>query len=153
MNYSEYLRNLVLFKTSTEEELNKIARKMTEKIYPKDSIIIEEGGTDLGLYIIKKGIVQIIKEGEIIGTLVSDDCFGEISLFDETPHSASVKSIDDSTLLIIKKEDFNELTSEDPKLALEIFKQMLRILAYRIRVVDEQLINIISWDKNQQQLK
>lgn len=150
MEKIELLRDSDVFSTLSDDELFQIEKITTERNYDKESIILEENLYNIGLFIVIKGSVQLIKENKLITTLCNGDCFGEIALFDQAPHSCTVKSSDESVLLEIKKSDFDEFIEKDPKIGLKILKQILKILSFRLRQTNEQVINLVAWNIQEQ---
>ena len=118
-------------------------KEMTEnkigKLYRDGEIICNEGDVAQNMYIIQSGRVEVIKnspEGQLtIKTLEGGDFFGEMSLFDLKPRSATVKAVGDTRILTIDKKIFFSRLSEDPLLAFNILKGM----SSRIRFLDNEL--------------
>ena len=80
------------------------------KDYKDGSIIFEENSIGKEMYIIMSGKVKIIKEKgtveTILATLEEGEFFGEMSLFDNNPRSATVKAIGNVKLLEINQKNF-----------------------------------------------
>ena len=100
------------------------------------------------MYIIISGKVKIIKKKgtveTILATLEEGEFFGEMSLFDNNPRSATVKTIGDVKLLEINQKDFLKKISKDPSLAFRILEKM----SQRIRNTDEKILNQVLEMKN-----
>jgi len=83
----------------------------------------------------------VIKErGDVettLATLEEGDFFGEMSLFDNSPRSATVKALGDVKLLEINQKNFLKKISRDPSLAF----RMLEKMSQRIRITDEKILN------------
>jgi CRP/FNR family transcriptional regulator, cyclic AMP receptor protein len=111
------------------------------KDYKDGSIIFEENSVGKEMYIIISGKVKIIKKkGEvetILATLEEGEFFGEMSLFDNNPRSATVKAIGNIKLLEINQKNFLKKISKDPSLAFRILEKM----SQRIRITDEKVLN------------
>ena len=91
------LRTINIFEGLTDPELEKIFKLARIKLYPQDSVILEEGRLGGALHVIMKGKVKVTKKLEgkkdkIITTLGPQAIFGEMSLFDNLPYSASITS-------------------------------------------------------------
>lgn len=111
------------------------------KDYKDGSIIFKENSVGKEMYVILSGKVNIIKEkGDvetILATLEEGDFFGEMSLFDNHPRSATVKASGDVKLLEINQNSFLKKISKDPSLAFRILEKM----SQRIRKMDEKILN------------
>ncbi|MBC8555587.1 MAG: cyclic nucleotide-binding domain-containing protein [Candidatus Brocadiales bacterium] len=111
------------------------------KDYKDGDIIFKENSIGKEMYIILTGRVTVIKEkGDVettLATLEEGDFFGEMSLFDNSPRSATVKALGDVKLLEINQKNFLKKISRDPSLAF----RMLEKMSERIRITDEKILN------------
>lgn len=111
------------------------------KDYKDGDNIFEENSIGKEMYIILAGKVEVIKEkGEVemtLATLAEGDFFGEMSLFDNHPRSATVKALGNVKLLEIDQKNFLKKISRDPSLAF----RMLEKMSQRIRKTDEKVLN------------
>ncbi len=111
------------------------------KDYKDGDIIFDENSIGKEMYIILTGKVKVIKEREdvetTLATLEEGDFFGEMSLFDNKPRSATVKALGDIKLLEINQKNFLKKISRDPSLAF----RMLEKMSQRIRKSDEKILN------------
>lgn len=118
------------------------------KDYKDGSIIFEENSVGKEMYIIISGKVKITKERNatetILATLEEGEFFGEMSLFDNSPRSATVKAVGDVRLLEINQKNFLKKISKDPSLAFRILEKM----SQRIRITDEKVLNQVLEIKN-----
>ena len=85
-------------------------------------------------YIIESGRVQVSKtlsngEEQVIGILEQNDIFGEMSLIDSLPRSATVLALEDCTISVMTQETFNNLAQHNPEALMPI----LKVLAKRLR--------------------
>jgi type IV pilus assembly protein PilB len=129
------LKNIELFKDLKEDELQKIADKLTEKVYPPNAVILKEGASGDTMFFIKEGMVEVKRKEPYMGVnltvtaLGKGECFGEMALLNETPRSATVLVATQPTVILcLKKNDFHELLVQYPPLSLSLN----RILAGRI---------------------
>ena len=120
---------------------------MKKKYFKKGAKIIEEGTLSDCAYIIESGRVQVSKtmsngEEQVIGILEENDIFGEMSLIDPLPRSATVLALEDCTISVITPEIFNSLSKHNPEALMPI----LKILASRLRKV----LNILERAEGQE---
>lgn len=96
--------------------------------------ILKQGDEGDAAYLIEDGIVEILIEKEngliqSLGTRGSGTIIGEMSLVDKKPRTATIKAVDDCTLLEISREDFNRrLESADP-----IIQMIIKVIITRYR--------------------
>ena len=107
---------------------------MKTQFFKKGTKIIEEGTLSDCAYIIESGRVQVSKtlsngKEQIIGILEENDIFGEMSLIDSLPRSATVLALEDCTISVMTQETFNHLAQHNPQSLMP----MLRVLAKRLR--------------------
>ena len=129
---------------------------MKKKYFKKGAKIIEEGTLSDCAYIIESGRVQVSKtrvqvsktmsngEEQVIGILEENDIFGEMSLIDSLPRSATVLALEDCTISVMTPEIFNSLSKHNPEALMPI----LKILASRLRKV----LNILERAEGQETL-
>jgi CRP-like cAMP-binding protein len=72
------------------------------------------------------------------------DFFGEMSLIDEEPRSAHVIAMEDSNLLVIRREDFQSILQQSPGIAMGLLRELSR----RLRRVDEKVGSLVLLDVN-----
>jgi CRP/FNR family cyclic AMP-dependent transcriptional regulator len=109
------------------------------KEYPRGTLLFHEGDPGREMFIIQKGKVQIRKKvgaGEkTLADLGEGEFFGEMALLMGMNRSATVEVIEDSKILVINPETFENLL----KTNLEIAIKMLKKMASRLRHMDESL--------------
>ena len=113
------------------------------KDYKDGDTIFDENSIGKEMYIILTGNAKVIKKKDgaetTLATLEEGDFFGEMSLFDNSPRSATVKALGDVKLLEINQKNFLKKISRDPSLAF----RMLEKMSQRIRNSDEIILNYI----------
>jgi len=109
--------------------------------YPKDGIIFCEGEPGDELFIIQKGSVKIVKitdDNEILlAVLKSGDIFGEMALLESKPRAATIIAYEDSQLMAVNRENFQQMISSQPQL----IARLTTLLAERIWLIYKQLAN------------
>lgn len=109
----ENLRNISLFKETPTNKLIDIVKLMKKKVFKKDQIIFKEGDKGDVLFIIKKGMVNIIKSDKTIREYGEGVCFGEIALLYNEKRTATAISGCDATIFYITKEDFKKVLDDN----------------------------------------
>lgn len=142
-----FLRQIPLFASLKDEEIEAIFKLSVTKKCSKDTIILledEEGDT---LFVILKGKVKVTTFSEsgkevIFSILNEGDFFGDMSLLDGKPRSATVISVEESELRLIRRSDFNKLLETHPGIALKLFEE----LTSRLRKADERIESLALLD-------
>ncbi len=116
------LRNIPLFAHLRDADIDRIQGFARQRSYPKNSVIVFEEDPGDSLYVVLKGQVKVVLIGEdgrevILSTPSNGDFFGEMSLIDDQPRSAHVIAMEDSQLLVLRREDFHQCLTAMPGIA------------------------------------
>ncbi|MFN6947230.1 MAG: Crp/Fnr family transcriptional regulator [Cytophagaceae bacterium] len=149
----ELLRNIQLFSSLTEEELQQVNSKIAVKRFKKNGVILYEEDTNEFMYIILHGTVKVIRLTEdgkeiLLAIHKSGDFFGEVSLIDKKTIPATVIAMEDSSIAIINVRDFFSLIYEQKK----VLDNLLMILCSRLRESWER-IQLLSFSNAEQKVK
>ena len=135
----ESLRNIGLFSSVEDADLASIASLLIERRFPKHKTIVEEGLPGDYMYIIREGRVSVSKLSDdgrekILEFLEAGSFFGEMSLLDNAPRSASVRALTETRVLALSRSDFLNVLRRSPDLAMGVIQELTR----RLRQIDEQ---------------
>lgn len=125
-----------LFHGLSTKELARVARVADEVSMPAGSIIAEEGQDGDAFYLLADGAAVVRRSGKKIASLGTGDFFGEMSLLDGGPRSATVELVRDSTMLVMHRKDFALIIADLPGVA----RKMLQGLAVRLREADRKIV-------------
>ena len=135
------LKGVELFSELNEEQLGLIANLVVVKNLNRDETVVLEGDDSVqALYLIASGSVQVYMTGidgreTILSFLERGDFFGEMSLIDGEPRSASVRTVTDATLLVIHRESFLSLIRKTPEIAMALMSELCK----RLRKANKQI--------------
>ena len=141
MSIADELRRVWLFEGLTEDQLNSLSPFTYRKKFGPGELIVEEGHTGNGLYLIVSGNVEAIKglgteQQQIVNKLGAGEVFGEMALLGEWPRTATVRAVDDVECLGIDRWVFLAQLERQPQVGI----RMLHILAQRLRDSDARLV-------------
>ncbi|MCH9018232.1 MAG: cyclic nucleotide-binding domain-containing protein [Chloroflexi bacterium] len=124
----------------SDEQLESISSFTFEKSFDPGELIVEEGQTGNGLYVIVSGNVEVLKGDlaatpQVLAKRGAGDVFGEMALLGEWPRTASVRALDDVQCLGIDRWVFLSQLERQPKVTI----RLLQILAQRLRDSDARL--------------
>ncbi|MDD5167150.1 MAG: cyclic nucleotide-binding domain-containing protein, partial [Candidatus Omnitrophica bacterium] len=127
------LEEIPLFASLSDEELNLVREKSTFVEHKKGEIIYKQDSPADAFYCIILGRVVISSRDHsgndiILEYLHRGKYFGIISLLTAEPHSVTAKAVNDSLILVIKKDDFNFVLNSIPKLAIDLSRTLSRRL-------------------------
>lgn len=124
MEAADFLKNVDLFKQLNEEELERLATRLNLLSLPVGPIIKDNDAAD-GLYIIKVGMAKVIKSSAdtagieaVLAILRPGNSFGELSLIDGQPRSASVSAMTPLSAYFLPRDVFLSTLRESPDLAM-----------------------------------
>jgi CRP/FNR family cyclic AMP-dependent transcriptional regulator len=140
------LSEVPIFSQLTDRELQSVAAITHYREYSRGEVIFSQGDPGLGMYVIENGEVEIIHyNGEMETTLAilkTGDFFGELSLLDESPRSASAVAVTQSKIVGFFKPDLMNLLNRLPKAGIKVLFKLGEIIGARLRVTNEQLAKI-----------
>lgn len=128
------LRTTDIFSETPENILLDLADIMEEVEVKANEVVFEKGAAGYDMYIIHKGEVLIKDKEHVLTTLKEKDFFGELSLLDPEPRSATAVAATDGVLFRIDQEAFYEIMSD----RVEVAKGIMKVLCRRLRAQNEQ---------------
>jgi CRP-like cAMP-binding protein len=123
-----FLKSIDLFSQIPGEDLAQVALIAVEEPKESGEVIFSEGDPGDALYLVLDGKVRVQQEEKLIAELSERTCFGEMDLLDSSPRSATVTAVSDTNLLKIARDEFHEILTEKPEIALGIIKVLSRRL-------------------------
>ncbi len=146
MSTADFLSTVPLFK-SLGAEVAAFSQMAREKSYPKGSVILFEDDPGDSLFVVRAGRVKVVLVAEdgrevILGILGVGEHFGELSLIDDQPRSAHVVAMEDSTLLVLRRDDFRRRVEQSPLVAWALLVELSR----RLRRADDKIGSLVLLD-------
>lgn len=140
------LKNVKLFKAFTDHELGQLISLGSGTAFEAHANIVIEGELSWGLYVILDGVVGIFKTNKLggdfydVGQLRAGSFFGEMSLIDDNPRSATVRAVTDTQLFHISKDAFHHFLDSSGDLKLRFYESCVRDLVARLRELDDNYV-------------
>jgi CRP/FNR family transcriptional regulator, cyclic AMP receptor protein len=128
----DLLANVRLFSTCNKRELARIASLVDEVDAPKGKVIVRQGDPGRECFVIAEGKAKATIRGKGSKPLGTGSFFGEMSLLDQGPRSATVTAETDMHLLVLGSREFSSLVNEVPTVAV----RMMSGLAARLRAAE-----------------
>ena len=141
------LRRVPLFRDFDAEQLASVGQLFTVHRYRKHETIFREGDPGERFYLVVSGSVAVVRvngEGRetILSLLKADDFFGEMSIFDSTVRSASIRTVTAAEVAHIEREDFMDLLDRSPRMG----RLLVVALAERLRAANALIASTTSPD-------
>ena len=132
---TELLKNIPIFSDLEEETLMELAERCRRMKFNKNSVLMTEGEPGESLYIIETGSAKVFVSDENGDEMVlyirdSGSYIGDIALLDDAPRSASVVTLEKTTVLSMSKPDFLALLRSNAELPLAIIRTLTRRLRH-----------------------
>lgn len=141
------LRSIPLFSDFSDDELSVVEELIIEKTASRGTVILTEGDVGDSLYAIVEGRVKVFIGDEdgreiILKILGPGDFFGEMSLIDKQPRSASVAAIENTKLKVLSQSAFQTCLARAPHIGMTV----MTALAKRLRDADRKISNLALMD-------
>ena len=135
------LKRIPVFEKLTPKELPQIERILHERHYRSDEPIFHQGDPGLGMYIIVEGDVGIVSEPErhVLARLHDGEFFGELSLLDDSPRTATAIAETPCRVLCLLQSDLYDLIDRQPRLGARILIQLARTIGERLKRTNEHV--------------
>ncbi len=144
---TEIFRQVPLFSGLEEADLASLINVASRRKYPKDAVVFFENDLGEALFMILSGRVKVTilsDDGrEIILSMLSEhDFFGEMSLLDDEPRSATAIALSETEILVLHQRDFLSIVEKRPR----VLVNLLSVLSSRLRKANQQIGNLALHD-------
>lgn len=148
------LKKIPLFCDLNELQLKSLENACITKLYKSGTILFQEGEPGTILYFVVFGSVKIFtsnKNGEdkILSILSAGESFGELSLLDGRPRSATAQTVEDTQVISLSSASFRQLLKEHFDISLKVINQ----LSLRLRETNQQVHDLAYMDAKQRVIK
>jgi CRP/FNR family transcriptional regulator, cyclic AMP receptor protein len=142
-----FLRRVPLFHSLNEAQLDLLATGSLRRNYPRGRTIVAEGEPSQSLYILLSGRAKVQRsdsEGKevILAVIGPGEFFGEMSLIDDAPRSASVITLESSDFMAINKDSFKAMLLQNNDIGMQIMRGLVR----RLREADKKIETLALLD-------
>lgn len=155
-----FLQSIALFGGLMSDSLERVAGHLERRVLPPGENVVTVGEGAREMYIVEEGEVEVVarrqhpgseeREPEpgtecelILAVLRRGSCFGEMSLLDIQPRSATVRTRESATLLVLSYGDLQHLQDTDPTAFTILMMNLAREVSRRLRVVNRVLVEVL----------
>ncbi len=138
---THFLQRIDLFSLLSPHECDAIVRRLKRRDFPPTYYVVREGQAGDSMYFITAGRCEVRKKDPntsiefLLTELGPGACFGEMALLTSKPRTASVVTLEPTTVGILERKDFEELLMQYPKIGVSL----TRILAERVESASTQV--------------
>jgi CRP/FNR family cyclic AMP-dependent transcriptional regulator len=141
------LRTVPIFALFSDDQLTALFPAIQHRSYPRRSFILRRGEQTDALYIILAGRAKVVIDDEdgrelTVTTIGPSEFFGEMSLIDEKPRSASVQAVEACEVLHVSREAFMVCLQAN----FDVAMLMLRSVIGRLRNADDKIASLALMD-------
>lgn len=144
MDRIELLQTIPLFESLERDDLNALASRLREVSVEAGQTVFAQGDEGDSMYVIENGAVDIVagvgKQKVTVASLFKQQYFGELSLLDGAPRSATAVANRATQLLALDRDDFVEFIKRRPEAALSIMHEV----GERIRATNELMTRTVT---------
>lgn len=152
---ADILKEIHLFQSLSEADRQTLCENLVSVLYPAGAVIFHAGEPGDSLYVITSGRAEVYvtnNTGEVVVLEVAGrgDFFGEISLLDSGPRTASVRAVDDVEAMCLSRERLEAFLEANPGAAISLLTaagRRLRVSAEKIRHTATRNVNEEAEDK------
>lgn len=143
------LKQQILFTDLTDSELGMIAQKIVIENYAKGQSIFREGDQTGGIYLVKKGKIEISKKTpdgwkQTLAILAENQIFGELSVIeDKKTHGADATALDTTDVYLFTAEKFKAFEKSDPATMYKIMRTIARLASKNVHSMNEKLMKLL----------
>lgn len=150
----DLLRNIPLFELLDENEIYALAQQLDQKHFWAGQMIFNEGDPGGTMFIVHSGKVELFTTDEaderiLLSFMNRGELFGEFSLLDNEPRSASAKALEDTMLFVIDRHDLEMLFQSHQHAAFDL----MAMLSRRIRETDKLIRTRVARNPNTEMTK
>ncbi len=156
MNDDEFfghdLSETPLFAGMSREGRQQLLAAMVVRDFAPDEVILRQGIVTQNVWMLLEGRCQVVKDpllGELgkpvtLAELTPYETFGEMTMFEDEPHTASVWTSSDVKAIKLRNADFESLLAIYPNTACRLVCNLVNILSQRLRKMDEWITELLD---------
>jgi CRP-like cAMP-binding protein len=147
---AQFVKSVRLFREFDEPELLALTGQLRERKLRKGQVLFKEGDAGEEMFLVREGTILVSKAvtgrvEQVLARFGPGDFFGEMSLFDRSPRSATIQAETDTVLLALARENLNRLIELNPRAAAAFFHGLVQVFIARLRDSGELVAEITRW--------
>ena len=145
---ADMIESAQLFNGWTRQEVESVAHYGKAFTAAADKTIVEEGDRGRMICILIEGKIDVYKDDETgqrkrVSTIRKGKAFGEMSIIDEMPHSASAVTVEPVTLIVVPGDQFDKLVHDLPRVANKLLWTLAKLISMRLRQTTGTLVDLL----------
>ena len=141
----EFVMNSRIFKNFDNDEIQKFLSHTQKNAYVKDTVIFNEKDSADTMYFIDSGSVEVFiirkQKRIVLATLKAGDFFGEMAILRRENRSASIKAMEDCSILSLDRNTVIDIISQNGVLAAKFLFNLAEVIAERLTETNKEVEN------------
>jgi len=142
VSHADLLERHPLLARLEKEQLEHIAEAGEVERFDPGEEVVGEGSLGDALYLVLSGKVEVSKTGHALATLDPGEFFGEMSVLEPVPRSATVTAVAPSYLFRLPTNAIQGLLTTDPGAATALLVHIVKVISERLRRANETLASV-----------
>jgi CRP-like cAMP-binding protein len=147
---AEFVQTVRLFRDFDRPALLALTARLRERKLRKGQVLFREGDPGEEMFLVRDGTILVSKAvtgkvEQVLARFGSGDFFGEMSLFDRSPRSATIQAESEAALLVLDRQNLTELIEVNPRAAAAFFHGLVQVFIERLRASGELVAEITRW--------
>ena len=147
---AEFLQSIRLFRDFDQSALLALTARLRERKLRKGQVLFREGDQGEEMFLVRDGSILVSKAvtgkvEQVLARFGPGDFFGEMSLFDHSPRSATIQAESEAALLALDRQKLTELIEVNPRAAAAFFHALVQVFIERLRASGELVAEITRW--------
>jgi CRP-like cAMP-binding protein len=149
---AEFLRGVRLFQAFSDTDRAALARVLRERSLRKGQVLFREGDPGEEMFLVRRGTVVVSKAvrglvEQVLTRMDPGDFFGEMSLFDGAPRSATIQADagSDVALLVLDRASIESMIEANPRAAASFFHALVQVFIERLRNSTVLVAEVTRW--------
>ncbi len=139
---TSYLAPIPLFSKLSADELAVIAGRLKRQSFPRGEVIFKQGEQGDSMFIIRSGRVRIYSQDEggqelTLNVYEGGDFFGEFSIIDGEPRSASAEAVEATEAMVLRSQDLISILGDHPDIAISLMRGLVSRLRYTTEYAED----------------
>ncbi len=145
-----FLKTVRLFREFAEPELLAFASRLHERSLRRGQVLFREGDAGDEMFVLRQGSIIISKAvtgrvEQVLSRETVGSFFGEMSLFDRSPRSATIQAETEVDLLALDRDNLNLLIEVNPRAAAAFFHALVSVFIERLRASGNLVAEVTRW--------
>jgi CRP/FNR family transcriptional regulator len=147
---ADFLKTVRLFREFHPPELVAVTEILKERKLRKGQILFREGDQGEEMFLVREGAILVSKAvtgkvEQVLARFGPGDFFGEMSLFDRAPRSATIQADTDAALLVLDRQALQQMIEQSPRAAAAFFYALVQVFIERLRASGDLVAEVTRW--------